>query len=212
MKLKIKKFSILFLSLIVAFSFVLAKENKNKKGLKVKPVKIKTEKVEIKYKPKKKEVKIYEFSEKQFDDFKNLDETEEIAEHPSAEFFMLHPSGYTVQQGNVDSYKDNILTVNSLGFKVNWNITTNTDIIASRKLKLSSQDNLHSMDASEISTGTKVKIFGIWDGDKFLANKIITLQIKKPEIELKDLIEKIQEILENKGIKIDLTPLLQKVE
>lgn len=200
-----KKFLILFLTLAVVFSFTLAREENTEK-----------EEFEIKYKPQKIEIKIPELSEKQLGPFKELDEfvKEKIAEHPGAEFFMLTPSGHVVQQGLVDSYQNNVLTVSSQGFKVNWNVATDTMVIASKRLDLLAQVNPQPVNVSEIATGTKVKVLGEWNKDQsqFVAKRIVVLERRVPVVQIEEVIKKLQEALQKAGIQIDLTPLLQKLQ
>jgi hypothetical protein len=178
-------------SLIFSFALVKAKNEENENE---------NEKVEIKYKPPKAELKLPKLSEKQLGPFKELDDfvVEKIAEHPSANFFMLTSSGQAVQQGIVEQNQDNILTINSQGFKMNWFVATDTKVF-------------FASSTSDIATGTRVKVFGKWDGTELNAQKIVALE-RKVKDEIENLIQKLKEALQKAGINIDLTPFLQQLQ
>ena len=188
------------LSLIFSFILVKAQENED-------------EKVEIKYKPEKAEPKVPQLLSRQLGPFKELDDfiRDKIAEHPRATYFFLIPSGHASQQGIVDENQNNILTVNSQGFKMNWAVATDTMVIAANRLGLLAQANPQPLQITEIATGTRVKVFGNWDGSQLVAKRVIVLE-KRVALEAEKLIQKLREALQKAGINIDLTPLLQQLQ
>jgi len=184
----LKKILFLLITLSLIFSFVNAQNE------------VKLRKFETPYVLQKNEKRIPGLSEKLIDPFKELDDfvREKIAKYPSASFFILTPSGQVVQQGIVDEYKDNILTINSQGFKMSWIVATDTEVI-------------FASSTNDIATGTRVKAFGNWDGNNLNAKKIVVLE-KKFKAEIESLIQRLKEVLQKLGINIDLTPLLQQLQ
>lgn len=210
-----KKTKICLLILLTSslmFNFVLAqdKENDQKNVLGDND---KNKEFEIKFKPEKLELRIPKLSKDQLGIFKKLDDfiRENIAEHPSASFFFLNPAGHAVQQGIVDEINNNILTVDSQGFKMSWEIATDTNIIASIRVSLLAQANPQPTSNFNIQKGNRVKVFGNWDGSKLMAKRIVVLE-RMPNVEIERLIERLKDIFRSMGIKIDLTPLLQQLQ
>jgi hypothetical protein len=197
---------LVLLSLIFGALFVRARENEENEDNNF-------EEVEIKYKPEKKEVEVPKFSSRQLGPFKELDDfiRDKITKHPGANYFFLLPHGYASQQGVVEGNQNNVLTVNSQGFKMNWNIATETMVIASSKFGLLAQTNPQPVQVSDVATGTRVRIFGNWDGSQLVAKRIIVLE-RRVNIEVEDLIQKLKEALQKAGINIDLTPLLKQLQ
>jgi hypothetical protein len=197
-----KKFLIFLIAFSLIFSFVLAKAEENE-----------VEKVEIKYKPEKRELKVPKLSSLQLGPFKELDDfiRDKITEHPGANYFFLTPSGHASQQGVVEQNQNNVLTVNSQGFKMNWNVATETMVIASSRLGLLAQANPQPAQISDIATGTRVRVFGNWDGNQLVAKRVVVLE-KRVTAEIENLIQKLKEALQKAGINIDLTPLLQQLQ
>ena len=195
-------FFLVVLSLIFNFALVRAQENENR-----------NEEVKIKYRPEKTEPKVPKLLSRQLGPFKELDDfiRDKIAEHPRATYFFLIPSGHASQQGIVDENQNNILTVNSQGFKMNWAVATDTMVIAANRLGLLAQANPQPLQITEIATGTRVKVFGNWDGSQLVAKRVIVLE-KRVALEAEKLIQKLREALQKAGINIDLTPLLQQLQ
>ncbi|GIW67587.1 MAG: hypothetical protein KatS3mg096_455 [Candidatus Parcubacteria bacterium] len=196
---------IFILTVGLIFSFVLVKAQENEENKGEKPV-------EIKYKPEKGEFRIPKLSENQLGQFKKLDDfvREKIAEHPGANLFFLNPSGHAAQQGVVDQNQNNVLTVNSQGFKMDWIIATDTMVISSLRLGLLAQATPQPAAITDIATGTRVRVLGVWDGQKLVAKRVVALE-RRVTIEVEKLIEKLREALQKAGINIDLTPLLQQL-
>jgi len=198
-----KKFILLFiffvvLSLALSFDLVKAQENENRNNDEGR-----NKSIEIKHKPEKKELKVPNpnFSSHQPDPFKELDDfaRENVVEYQEASFFMLTPSNHVVQQGIVEQNQNNVLTVNSNGFKVSWAVTTSTTIINS------------SSSVSDIISGIKVKIFGNWDGNQLVAERVMVLE-RRVNNEIENLIQKLKEVLRKAGINVDLNPLFQQLQ
>jgi len=191
-----KNFLFLVITFGLIFSFVLVKAKEENKQLKENKI----EKIEIKYQPQKGEKRVPFLYSQDLGPFKELDDfvREKIVEHPSANFFMLTPSGQVVQQGIVEQNQDNILTINSQGFKMNWVVATDTKFF-------------FASSTSDIATGTKVKVFGNWDGSQLKTQKIVILE-RKIKTEIENLIQKLKEALQKAGINVDLTPLLQQLQ
>ena len=182
---------ILTVGLIFSFVLVKAEENENEEG---KSVEVNEEETfEFKYKPEKGERKLPVFSEEQLGPFKSLDDfvRKEIAEYPKASFFLLNPTGHAVQQGVVEQNQNNVLTVNSQGLKFDWTVATDTQVIIFPRLVFSTQTAPTTFD---IATGTIVKVFGSWDGQKLVAKRIVSLEKRAP-VEVEELIERIRELL-----------------
>ena len=203
---------IFILTVGLIFSFVLVKAQENENKEEGKSVEIKEEKTfEFEYKPEKGERKLPVFSEEQLGPFKSLDDfvRKEIAEYPKASFFLLNPTGHAVQQGVVEQNQNNVLTVNSQGLKFDWTVATDTQVIIFPRLSFSTQT---APTVADIATGTRVKVFGSWDGQKLVAERIIVFAFeKRVSFEVEKLIEKLRELLQKAGINIDLTPLLQQL-
>jgi hypothetical protein len=203
-----KKFLIFLVTFGLIFSFVLAKAQGNDED-EVNEV----EKVEIKYKPEKRELKVPKLSSLQLGPFKELDDfvRDKITEHPEANYFFLTPSGHTSQQGIIEQNQNSVLTVNSQGFKMNWNVATETMVIASSRLGLLAQANPRPVQISDIATGTRVRVFGNWDGNQLITKRVVILE-RKATAEIENLIQKLKEILQKAGINVDLTPLFQQLQ
>ncbi|MER3570333.1 MAG: hypothetical protein C4348_01895 [Patescibacteria group bacterium] len=218
-----KKLFILFLILAVGLSiFVLAEEVKvENPEIKYKPLKekgkeVEVENLEVKYKPLKLELKLPKLSEKQLGEFKKLDDfiREEVAEHPGASYFFLTPSNHASQQGFVDQNQNNVLTINSNGFKMNWLVATDTMVISAQRLGLLAQVNPLA-DVKNIATGTRVRVFGNWDGNNLIAKRIVVLEAVPKRVvqpEVNELINNIKELFEKSGIQIDWAPVLQQLQ
>ena len=230
-----KKLFILFLILAVGLSiFVLAEEVKvENPEIKYKPLKekgkevevenleeeVEVENLEVKYKPLKLELKLPKLSEKQLGEFKKLDDfiREEVAEHPGASYFFLTPSNHASQQGFVDQNQNNVLTINSNGFKMNWLVATDTMVISAQRLGLLAQVNPLA-DVKNIATGTRVRVFGNWEGNNLIAKRIVVLEavpkrVVQPEVnELINNIKELFEKFEKSGIQIDWAPVLQQLQ
>ncbi len=167
---------------------------------------------EIKYKPQKIEVKIPALTPKQLGEFKKFDDfvRKEIAEHAEASFFFLNPKGHVVQQGVVDKLENNVLTVNSQGFRMNWQIATDTQVLAARRMSLLAQVN-PQVGIHNVNVGDRVKVFGNWDGNNLVAKRIVVLSPRfAPQVE--DLLQRLQEALRKAGVQIDLTPIFQQLQ
>ncbi|MER3406954.1 MAG: hypothetical protein C4278_00775 [Patescibacteria group bacterium] len=218
-----KKLFILFLILAVGLSiFVLAEEVKvENPKIKYKPLKekgkeVEVENLEVKYKPLKLELKLPKLSEKQLGEFKKLDDfiREEVAEHPGASYFFLTPSNHASQQGFVDQNQNNVLTINSNGLKMNWLVATDTMVISAQRLGLLAQVN-PSADVKNIATGTRVRVFGNWDGNNLIAKRIVVLEAVPKRVvqpEVNELINNIKELFEKYGFQIDWAPVLQQLQ
>jgi len=189
-------------SLILNFSLVKAQNEENQQTQTVES------QVQIKYKPKKIEIKVPVLPKNQLGPFGNLEDfvRKNIAEHPQAEFFLLTPSNHAVQQGILEQNQDNVLTVSSKGFKMNWVVNTDTKVI-------------FASSTNEIATGTRVKVFGIWDGNQLNAKRVVVLEKRvrarvEAQIEkrIQDTVQQLQKLLEKSGKNIDLTPLLQQLQ
>ena len=193
-------------ALSLTFGFVLVKAQENE-------IKNNDVEIKIKYKPEKTEPKVPQLLSRQLGPFKELDDfvREKIAEHPRANYFFLTPSGHASQQGIIDENQNNILTLNSQGFKMNWALATDTMIIAANKLGLLAQANPQPLQITEIATGTRVKVFGNWDGSQLVAKRVIVLE-RRADLEVEKIILRLREALQKAGINIDLTPLLQQLQ
>lgn len=206
---KMKKYLLPLIFLIVfglIFSFIVVKAQENEEK--------NEEKIEIKYKPLKRERNIPQFSERQLGPFKRLNDfiKEKIAEHPQANFFLLTPSSHATQQGVVDQNQNNVLTINSKGFKMNWVVATDTMVINALQLRFPSRVTPTPVTISDINIGTRVRVLGTWDGEKLNAKRIIYLEKKVALNQIEILIERLKRVLEKSGMNIDLTPLIEQLK
>jgi len=173
----------------------------------------------VKINPNKIEIKAPPLNKQQLGEFKDLDDfvREKITNRIKAEFFFLNPVGFTVQQGIVDRNENNILTINSQGFKIDWHIGTDTKVISSINLRLLAQVNPRPINTTDVKIGERVKIFGIWNGSQFLAKKIIVLERKTQAI-MERKFENIEKTLENLKTKIkesfgvDLSQIIEQIK
>lgn len=201
---------VILLAITLSLGLVLAQEENNKEV----EVKYNPEKVELKYKPEKVEVKIPKIPEgKLGKEFQEIDDfvREKIAEHPSAEFFMLLPGKKGVGQGTVNSFDGSNLVLSSHGFQTTWVITTDTTIISSSRLDLLAQANPTVVTTSSLSIGQRVKVLGEWNGQNLIARRVISLA-PRVTLTLEEVVRKLQEALQKANIQFDLTPLLQKLQ
>ncbi len=189
------------INLLLSLSFIFARAENNDENNKVEALKIKPTKIEI---------KLPEFSEKQLGPFVKIDKfiREEIASHSNAQYFLLNPSGFASQQGTAESFDGTNLVVNSNGFKMTWNVATDTKVISAQTIALLKRANPMPLSTSSVSVGEKVKVHGEWDGSKLVAKRVILIQPKQVtpvrQESVQDLLERIIKMLRERGINIQI--------
>jgi hypothetical protein len=83
-------------------------------------------------------------------------------------------------------------------------------VIASSRLGLLAQAHPQLAQISDIATGTRVRVFGNWDGNQLVAKRVVVLE-RRVIAEIENLIQRLRETLQKADINVDLTPLLQQL-
>jgi hypothetical protein len=168
----------------------------------------KVENVELKIKPRKVELILPEFSEKQLGPFVEIDKfvREKISPRHDVEYFFLNPKGIVSQQGRAESFDGSSLVVNSQGFKMVWVIATDTKLLSAKMPRLLATINPTEITTTSIVVGTMVKVHGHWDGLRLIAKRIISLAPRQPvkPTDFQEVLKKMQERLRERGINVQL--------